>query len=156
MAIINQASNPDFGRHLKSKPLVNQTPFNHLNTQVLSPTQWESEIRTCLDLEWFQRVLDFKCDLKSGRPSIWNLDKRLQFCHKPFEIGTKTSKFQMVWFSNGLAIASKSLDFKCFRSLDCHCIQIPSEYAFYIQFCFDVIGCKEENDADAFGCSNRK
>ena len=39
--------------------------------------------------------------LKSIIPTIWNPDKWQPFCQKPFEIRTKMSGFQMVWFSNG-------------------------------------------------------
>ena len=35
-------------------------------------------------------------DLKSGSPTIWNLNKWPQFCQIPFEICTKTSRFCMV------------------------------------------------------------
>ena len=46
--------------------------------------------------------LVFKWDLKSGSPTIINLDKWQPFCQRPFEIWTKMSGSQMVRFSNGL------------------------------------------------------
>ena len=49
-------------------------------------------------------VPDFKWNLKSGSPTIWNPDKWPLFCQKPFEIQTKMSRFWMVeWFSYTLS-----------------------------------------------------
>ena len=64
------------------------------------------KIQTSLDFErWkrgsFANSLDFKWHLTSGSPTIWNPDKWLPFCQKLLEIQTKTSRFQMVQFSNG-------------------------------------------------------
>ena len=47
--------------------------------------QMGNEIRTSLDFEWTERGwfandLDFKCDLKLGRPTIRNLDKWSPVC----------------------------------------------------------------------------
>ena len=73
-------------------------------------------------LGWIGNGLDFKWDLKSGSPNIWNLNKLSLFCQKPFEILTKMSGFWMVfeWFHMAIAKArpSKSLDFKCFQILN--------------------------------------
>ena len=68
--------------------------------------QWGSEIRTSLDFKWLKRGwvangLNFKLDLKSWSPTIWNSDKWPPFCQKPLEIWTKMSRFWMVQFSNG-------------------------------------------------------
>ena len=43
----------------------------------------------------------FEWDLKSGRPTNWNLNKWALFCQKPFEIQTKTCRFWMVQSLNG-------------------------------------------------------
>ena len=64
------------------------------------------EIQTSLDFEWLKRGwvangLDFKRDLKSRSPTIWNADKWSPFCPKPLEIRTKMSRFWMGQFSNG-------------------------------------------------------
>ena len=69
--------------------------------------QWGSEIRTSLDFEklkggWVPNGPDFEWDLKSGSPTIWNLNKWLPFCQKLFEIRTKMSGF---WMIGTIAIA---------------------------------------------------
>ena len=55
-----------------------------------------TEIRPSLDFEWSKKGwvangLDFKWNLKSGSPTIWNPGKWQPFCQKHFEIWTKTS-----------------------------------------------------------------
>ena len=52
----------------------------------------------CFKRGWVANGPDFKCDLKSGSPTIWNQDKWLPFCQKPLEIQTW---YWMVQFSNG-------------------------------------------------------
>ena len=53
--------------------------------------QWGSEIRTSRDFKWSKKgwvanCLDFEWELKSGGPTIWNMEKRPPFCQKPFEM----------------------------------------------------------------------
>ena len=45
---------------------------------------------------------NFEWDLKYRNPTIWNLDKWLSFCQKPFKIWKKKFGLWMVWFWNGL------------------------------------------------------
>ena len=47
------------------------------------------------------KLTGFWTNLKSWSPTIWKLDKWPTFCHKPFEMQTKMSRFWMVRFSNG-------------------------------------------------------
>ena len=65
--------------------------------------QWGSEIRTSLDFEWLKRGgvangMDFKWDLKSGSPIIWNPDNWLS---KTIWNSNKNVWFWMFWFLNG-------------------------------------------------------
>ena len=67
---------------------------------------WGSKIWISLDLEWskrdwFANDMDFNWDLKPRSTTISNPGKWLPFCQKPLESWTKTSKFRLVWFSNG-------------------------------------------------------
>ena len=60
---------------------------------------------------WFANGSDFKWDLKSGSPTIWNPDKRPPLCRKPFAIQQKCpdfawSAFQMVRNLNLIFIKS--------------------------------------------------
>ena len=77
--------------------------FLHKVFYTKNVVQWGSEIRTSLEFEWYKRGWlandpDFKWDLKSWIPIVWNPDKWLPFCQKPFGIWTKMSGFQMVRF----------------------------------------------------------
>ena len=75
-----------------------------------------------------QMVLVLEWDLKWGSLTISNLDKWLPFCQKTFEIGTKMSKFWMVWLSNGVdhSYSLALLKPNHFKSLGKHwCIRPP-------------------------------
>ena len=76
---------------------------------IICYVHWGSEIWTSLDFEWSKRgwVANgpyFKCDLKSGSPTIWNPDKCLHFVKKKKKklksghkrLDFKWSSFQMV------------------------------------------------------------
>ena len=133
--------------HLTTRPFNNQTiwqqdtnlPFEYQTSPGLrwslyglnqrEKIQWGSEIWTSLDFKlskrsWVANGLDFKWNLKSGSPTIWNLDKWVPFCQKPFEIRTKMSGFWMVRFLNGWDYSYSHIHgtlfpvFKCKKSSD--------------------------------------
>ena len=87
---------------LNNEPFNHPTVLDHLNTEL----PWGSEIQNSLDFKWLiigwvANCPVFALDLKSGSPTIWNREKCLPVCQRPFEIWTKTSRFWMVQFSNG-------------------------------------------------------
>ena len=64
-----------------------------------------TEIRTSLDFKWSKSGWvaygpGYKWNLKSGSPTIGNLDKWLPFCQKPFE--TQTTPYDFEWSGFGL------------------------------------------------------
>ena len=65
---------------------------------------------------WSVNDLDLEWDMKSGSPTIRNLEKWSPFCQNTFEIQTKTSSFRMVQFSNGPMSSTAQLGVKA-RSL---------------------------------------
>ena len=74
-------------------------PGQRFNKLTVLSSNW-SEIPPSLDFEWSKRGwvangLDFKWDLKSRSPTVWNPDKGPPFCPKSFEIRTKTFGFWM-------------------------------------------------------------
>ena len=99
--------------------------------------QGEAEIWTSLEFEWSKRGLvangpDFKWDLKSISPTIWNPEKWPSFCQKIFEIRTKMFRFWMVQFSNVGTIAkawpieSRPFEIRPSKISDCKCFQISN------------------------------